>query len=127
MKKTIVFLFILLTSTSLSISAQQIEKSSIDSGGASALVGDIEILYTIGEVAVQEINTPTLSISEGFINSNFKIKIDPSVYLQGPILNPDNPDLMNDNLRVANLIPTTSPYTDNATCNTSVFSARFGR
>lgn len=33
---------------------QTIEKFSIDSGGASVTAGGIEILYTIGEVAVAE-------------------------------------------------------------------------
>ncbi|WP_296386488.1 hemagglutinin protein [Winogradskyella sp.] len=102
--------------------AQTIEKFSIDSGGASTTAGGIEIFYTIGEVNVQEYSTPTLSISEGFINSSFKLKIDPIVYLQGPILNPDTCGLMNDDLRTNNLIPTTSPYRDNTTCNSSVFS-----
>ena len=102
--------------------AQSIEKFSIDSGGASTSAGNIQILYTIGEVAVQEISTSTLTLSEGFINSSFKLKVDPVVYLQGPILNPDTGELMNDDLRVAGLIPTTSPYADNATTDLSVFS-----
>lgn len=102
--------------------AQSIEKFSIDSGGASVSAGGIQILYTIGEVAVQEYSTPTLSLSEGFINSSFKVKIDPVVYLQGPILNPDTGGLMNDDLRSSGLIPTTSPYADSSTCNSSVFS-----
>jgi hypothetical protein len=104
------------------INAQTIEKFSIDSGGASASAGGIQILYTIGEVTLQEYRTPTLSVSEGFINSSFKVKIDPIVYLQGPILNPSTGGLMNDNLRALSLIPNTSPYADNATCNTSVFN-----
>ncbi len=49
--------------------SQFIEKFSIDSGGASATMGSIQILYTIGEVAVREISTPTVSVSEGFISS----------------------------------------------------------
>lgn len=106
----------------LSITAQTIEKYSIDSGGASTSAGGVEILYTIGEVVVQESSASNFSISEGFINSNFKIMIDPVVYLQGPILSPDTGGLMNDDLRVAGVIPTTSPYADNATCNSSVFS-----
>lgn len=120
--KKIKIILLVFFGLSLSLSAQEIEKFSIDSGGASASAGGIEILYTIGEVAVQEVSTPTLSISEGFINSSFKIQIDPIVYLQGPILNPDVVGLMNDDLRVANLIPTTSPYADNATCDASVFT-----
>ena len=50
------------------IASQSIEKFSIDSGGASTAVNGIEVLYTIGEVVVQEISTPTVSLSEGFIN-----------------------------------------------------------
>lgn len=102
--------------------AQSIEKFSIDSGGASATAAGINILYTIGEVNVQELSAGTVSVSEGFINSNMKIKIDPKLFLQGPLLSPVSPELMNDNLRQSALIPTTSPYADAATCNASVFS-----
>lgn len=54
-----------------SIASQTIEKFSIDSGGASTIVGDIHVFYTIGEVVIQEISTPTVLVSEGFINSSF--------------------------------------------------------
>lgn len=104
------------------VQAQSIEKFSIDSGGASVSDNGIQILYTIGEVNVQELSTEDVSISEGFINSNFRIKVDPKVFLQGPILNPVEAGLMNDNLRQNGLIPTTSPYTDSATCDASVFT-----
>ncbi|WP_400075439.1 T9SS type A sorting domain-containing protein [Winogradskyella sp. R77965] len=50
--------------------AQSIEKFSIDSGGASVSSGNIQVLYTIGEVNVQEISAGGISISEGFINSS---------------------------------------------------------
>jgi len=104
------------------INAQSIEKFSIDAGGASTTAGGIEILYTIGEVNLQELSTATVSLSEGFINASFKIKIDPIVFLQGPLLSPDNAGLMNDDLRSNNYIPTTSPYADNATVDASVFA-----
>jgi hypothetical protein len=48
--------------------SQTIEKFSIDSGGSSALSGGINILYTIGEVNVQEASVNTIILSEGFIN-----------------------------------------------------------
>ena len=47
---------------------QSIEKFSIDSGGASASAGNIEILYTLGEVNVQESAAGNIQVSEGFIN-----------------------------------------------------------
>lgn len=103
-------------------SAQSIEKFSIDSGGTNTTSGGINILYTIGEVNVQELNTGNIKISEGFINSNMKIKIDPKLFLQGPLLNPVSAGLMNDDLRQNAYIPTTSPYPDAATCNASVFN-----
>ncbi|WP_179007558.1 hemagglutinin protein [Winogradskyella forsetii] len=103
--------------------AQSIEKFSIDSGGASATAGGIQILYTIGEVNVQEYSNTSLSVSEGFINADLKIRINPKMILQGPMLSPANAGLMNDNLRAAGYIPTTSPYTDAATCTAAVFNA----
>jgi len=120
--KTILTLFSLFFAISFG-NAQTIEKFSIDSGGASASEGGIQILYTIGEVFVQEYSTPTLSVSEGFINPSLNIRINPKLFLQGPILFPANAGLMNDDLRAAGYIPTTSPYTDALTCNASVFNA----
>jgi hypothetical protein len=101
---------------------QTIEKYSIDSGGNSFENGDISVLYTIGEVHVQELSTETVSVSEGFINSDMKIKINPKLFLQGPSINPVSAGLMNDNLRQNTLIPNTSPYADSTTCDVSVFS-----
>ena len=108
--------------TSLSLNAQTIEKFSIDSGGNSTSGGTIQMIYTIGEVSVQEINTPSVSISEGFINATFRVLIDPKVFLQGPLLLPSVSGLMNDTLRENGTIPTTSPYEDNASCNASIFN-----
>jgi len=102
--------------------AQSVEKFSIDSGGASESIGGIQILYTIGEVNVQERSAGGISISEGFINPALNISINPKLFLQGPMVNTSNTGLMNDNLRVAGYIPTTSPYTDGATCEASVFN-----
>ncbi|MFD1616194.1 T9SS type A sorting domain-containing protein [Gelatiniphilus marinus] len=51
--------------------AQTIEKYSIDNGGASTTNGNITLLYTIGEVNIQELNAGNIILSEGFINSNF--------------------------------------------------------
>ena len=47
---------------------QSIEKSSVDSGGASVTQGNIQVLYTIGEVHVREVTVGNITISEGFIN-----------------------------------------------------------
>lgn len=121
MKTTLTFLIILLLP--FFGNAQSIEKFSIDSGGASATAGNIQILYTIGEVMVQERSAGNIQISEGFINPvSLKLTINPKVFLQGPYVSPDSAGLMNDNLRQNNQIPTTSPYTDALTCDASVFT-----
>lgn len=53
----------------ITLNAQTIEKSTVDSGGAS-IVNGLEVLYTIGEVNVQEVTLGNVSISEGFINGS---------------------------------------------------------
>jgi hypothetical protein len=48
--------------------AQTIVKSSIDNGGESVSASGINIVYTLGEVNVQEYSTENSRISEGFIS-----------------------------------------------------------
>ncbi|HRV56057.1 MAG TPA: hypothetical protein P5264_11025, partial [Mangrovimonas sp.] len=62
--------FLVLFAFQLSAMSQTIEKFSIDNGGASFQNGNIQMLYTIGEVNVQEVNTTAMELSEGFINPN---------------------------------------------------------
>lgn len=99
--------------------AQSIEKFSIDSGGASTSAGGIQILYTIGEVNVQELSAGSIQVSEGFINpQQLIIKIDTKIFLQGPY---NTANTMLDGLRNSSLLPTTSPYIDAKTCVQSIF------
>jgi len=66
MKKTSII--IALFSAVTGFSQTSIVKSSIDNGGASTQAGNLSMVYTIGEVVLQEHNTNNLSISEGFIH-----------------------------------------------------------
>ncbi|WP_298421784.1 hypothetical protein [uncultured Kordia sp.] len=52
------------------------------------------------------------------------ILVAPKVYLQGAAINPITGEetLMRDDLRTASLLPTTSPYSDNVTCDAAVFN-----
>lgn len=102
--------------------AQSIYKSSTDSGGASASNDGIQVLYSIGEVAVQETSAGNIVLSEGFVSKAFEVLIDSKIFLQGPLLNPSIPGLMNDNLRSLGYLPTNTPYSDGATVATSVFN-----
>jgi len=119
MKK--LFTIIAITCSSVLV-AQNIYKSSIDSGGTSASNGDIQIVSTIGEVNVQESSAGNIILSEGFVGKAFEVLIDTKIFLQGPFLNPAIPGLMNDNLRSLGYMPTNTPYNDGATVAASVFN-----
>ena len=66
MKKIISILVLLLT-ISLGFSQTAIKKSSISAEGGSATVGNTTIIYSVGEVAVQEATQGNTHLSEGFI------------------------------------------------------------
>lgn len=67
MKKalTIIALFISI----LGFSQTVIDKSSISSGGTSATIGTLSVVYSIGEVAINETTAGNIKVSEGFISS----------------------------------------------------------
>lgn len=52
-----------------------IDKSSIDSGGASVKTGNISIIYTLGEVARQEVTKNSIHLSEGFLSPELSVKV----------------------------------------------------
>ncbi|PHS09692.1 MAG: hypothetical protein COA88_03690 [Kordia sp.] len=56
------------------------------------------------------------------LDCNTNSIVSPKVFLQGPLLSPDTVGLMNDDLRVNDLIPTTSPYSDGLKCESSIFN-----
>jgi len=68
MKRIVTIISILLSIASFSQTA--IKKSSIDSGGATATNGNLAMVYTLGEVAVQENTNATIHISEGFLSAD---------------------------------------------------------
>ncbi len=65
--KTIYTILGLIITTSLT--AQTIVNFTIDSGGTTTTNGNTNILYTIGEVNIQELKVGNITLSEGFINS----------------------------------------------------------
>lgn len=112
------FCFLLFTN------AQSISKFSIDSGGASVSTSSLQVLCTIGEVNVGEVTSISVIVSEGFINPSVTLSIilDPIVFLQGALINSNSTVLMTDDLRSNGLLPTSSPYIDNAIVSNSVFN-----
>jgi len=89
MKKitSILILFISLTS----FSQTAIKKSSIDSGGASTTNGTLTMVYTLGEVAVQENTNGAIHISEGFLSPDIisTVGLDDYTQLAGVQLYPN--------------------------------------
>ncbi|WP_452226113.1 hypothetical protein [Lacinutrix cladophorae] len=55
-------------------------------------------------------------------NQIVDLRMNIKVILQGPIINPTNTGLMNDNLRISGYIPLTSPYPDMRVINPSVLN-----
>lgn len=99
--------------------AQSIDKFSIDSGGAAVIVENIQLIYTIGEVHVNELSAGNFQVSEGFVNPiTLRIKLDSKIFLEGPYY----AGFMTDHLRSNGLIPTSSPYADNSNCQVTVFN-----
>ena len=64
----IVLFFISLTT----FSQTNIKKSNIDSGGASIINGNTTVIYTVGEVVVQEQTVGNIHLSEGFIGKDIQ-------------------------------------------------------
>ena len=71
MKTTLIILGLL--TASLCFSQTEIKKSSVSSGGGSQTVASTKIIYTVGEVVVQESKQETTQISEGFIGLDMAV------------------------------------------------------
>jgi surface protein len=78
--------------------------------------------YCLGETARTSIEGQGWTIYDGGLDCG--INLQTIVYLQGASMNPNNGEenLMRDDLRVAGVLPTTSPYTDALTCSSNVFN-----
>ena len=69
--KNILIIFTLFL-TAFGYSQTAVKKSSIDSGGAIATNGNTGVVYTIGEVAIQENTQGNTHVSEGFIGPDLR-------------------------------------------------------
>jgi hypothetical protein len=69
----IIIIIVSLFIFSFSFGQTEIQKSNISSDGGTASSGSIKIIYTVGELAVQENTQGTINISEGFISSGMLI------------------------------------------------------
>jgi hypothetical protein len=62
--------FLVFLSVSLSFAQTNIKKSSISTAGGTQTAGTTQVVYTVGEVAVNENTTGVVHLSEGFIGSD---------------------------------------------------------
>ena len=81
---------------------------------------------TVDDVTYSTTNWTSIDSGTTFSDSpcsvNYEISL--KVFLQGAHINPNTGEesIMRDDLRVSKVIPTTSPYSDGATCNSSIFT-----
>ncbi|WP_299440136.1 M60 family peptidase N-terminal accessory domain-containing protein [uncultured Aquimarina sp.] len=93
--------------------------------GEADLTNEDNIMFRMTLHSDNIFNEEGVILDDFVVEGNEGLQVAPKVYLQGAALNPNTGEenLMRDNLRVAGLLPTTSPYVDALTCNTSVFDA----
>ena len=98
---------------------------------ANAAAGEADLTNEGNIVFRITLHSDSVITEEGIIIDDFVVegaqvvsKINPKIFLQGPLLNPNTGEenLMRDDLRIAGVIPTTSPYSDRITCDVSVFN-----
>ena len=122
--KKILLVALLITTISY---GQSIERQVIGSSGQTLSNGSTSIDFTVGELAVTTITDGATALTQGFHQGEIKLLINLSAvaYLQGAALSPNTGEetLMRDDLRMGDHIPTTSPYSDNATCDAAVFTS----
>ncbi|WP_422107519.1 BspA family leucine-rich repeat surface protein [Winogradskyella sp.] len=106
------------------------DSSGIHGDGEDDVPSNIEFhggfsQYCNSETQRQDLITSNFwNITDGGLNCPTTISLSPKVYLQGASLNPNanEGNLMRDDLRVAGMMPVTSPYSDGLTIDNSVLT-----
>ena len=117
------FLFIISLLITSSLSSQTLERTVIGSSGTTLSTANASLDFTIGELVVTTSSNGSNTLTQGFQQETIvlRIKLAPVVFLQGP-LTTSGTTTMDDSLRSNSLLPTTSPYADAITCESSVFN-----
>jgi hypothetical protein len=101
-----ILIYCLLTYTSYS---QYIVNDVIGISGDEISNPNININHTSGEIVGTTINNSEITLTQGFQQTAQILNIEPKVFLQGALFGSTN-NLMRDDLRVGNYLPTISPY-----------------
>jgi len=121
--KPIFLLFILFFSTQIT-NSQNNKPQVLASSGKILSNSEITINFTVGELITTSLTNGTTTINQGFHQGQilFLLKLNPTIFLQGPIATPTVTGLMNDYLRTNGIIPVSSPYPDGITMETSILN-----
>ncbi|WP_375238150.1 hypothetical protein [Aurantibacter sp.] len=113
----------IINTTANQTSSSEIISATIPSNFAGKNVGIIIRHYNTSGVLGNLLLIDDFKVSSPMNIPN--ILLSAKVLLQGAYFNPNSGEenLMRDDLRIANYIPTISPYSDALTCNASVFNA----
>ncbi|WP_143569892.1 hemagglutinin protein [Tenacibaculum agarivorans] len=116
------YIFITTLFITSSLFSQTLERSVIGSSGTTLSNANASINFTVGELVTTTESNGTVTLNQGFHQEviMLKIKLSPITFLQGPLVT-SGTTVMDDSLRSNSLLPTTSPYTDGLTCETTVF------
>ncbi len=82
MRNIIISFLIFIVSATSAYSQAEIKTSSISTGGGSADNGTVNIIYTVGELAIREQSQGDKHISEGFITPDIKVTLKAEDYTE---------------------------------------------
>ncbi|CAM1345260.1 hypothetical protein [Tenacibaculum amylolyticum] len=116
------FIFIIILLISSSLFSQTLERTIIGSSGQTLSNANASINFTVGELVTTTNSNGTITLNQGFHQEVIilQVKLSPITFLQGPLVT-SGTIIMDDSLRSNNVLPTTSPYADGLTCETTVF------
>ncbi|WP_299104289.1 hypothetical protein [uncultured Tenacibaculum sp.] len=120
MRQILFIISLLISNVMLS---QTLERTVIGTSGTTLSNANASLDFTVGELVVATSSNGNNTLTQGFQQEVIvlKIKLAPIVFLQGP-LTTSGSTIMDDSLRANSLLPTTSPYSDGLTCDSSVFN-----
>lgn len=116
------FFFIIILFITSSLCSQTLERTVIGSSGTTLSTANASLDFTIGELVVTTNSNGSTTLNQGFHQESIilKIKLSPIAFLQGSLVT-SGTTTMDDSLRSNSLLPTTSPYSDGLTCETTIF------
>ncbi len=99
---------------------QEIVNDVVGISGEEISNSQININHTSAELVTTTINNSEITLTQGFQQTSNVLYLSPRIYLQGALINSPN-NLMRDDLREDNYLPSTSPYNNVTTVADNLF------